>query len=79
MSSASPGTGLRRISVTMVMLGALLFVVYQVLKVREVANIGATGDIGGGLILLLAYALIGIGGVSLLVAYLRGRGERPDR
>jgi len=65
---------LRRLPLRLLMLGALLFVVYHVLKAFEVGKIGAPSDIGGGLILLLAYGLLAVGVVGLLVAFRRGRG-----
>jgi F0F1-type ATP synthase assembly protein I len=79
MSSTSSGTGLRRIAVRLLTFGALLVVVYWVLITLKVGKFGAESDIGGGLILLLAFGVLVAGAISLVVDLLRGRGERPHQ
>lgn len=50
--------------------GILSIALYVVLRVLKVGRIGEPADIGGGFVLLLGCALLGLG----LLAHRRGRG-----
>lgn len=53
--------------------GVTLVLLYWVLAGLEVGKIGAPTDIGGGAILLAAYALSLVGAVGILVSWLDRR------
>jgi len=61
--------------------GLLLVVAYRLLKAYHVGKIGASTDIGGGLIVLLGYALVlvdAVGAVAVLVERRRARHRRDE-
>ena len=67
----TPQPGSRRAPGLMVLGGVLLIGCYAVARHYSLANIGADGDIGGGLLPLLGLVLIVVGAGMLLRRTLR--------
>ena len=78
MSSTGRRSNSRRTSVILVIAGLLMLVLYQLLKVLEVGEIGAPADIGGGLIPLLGLILLVVGLIRLFIDVIRGRSKERD-
>jgi len=57
--------------------GVALVAAYAVLRALDVGKIGDPTDIGGGLILLVGYAVTGVGVLMLVVDVVRRRSHRP--
>ncbi len=53
--------------------GLAMVAVYHLLSALEVGEIGAPTDIGGGLIVLVGYLTVGIGGVMVVRDLRRAR------
>jgi len=65
-----------RWGVGLVALGAVLVVLYYTLKAAEIGQIGAEGDIGGGLIPLAGYLAVAAGLVLTISGLLDRRSRR---
>lgn len=62
----------------LVIVGLLMLALYQLLKTLEIGSIGAPTDIGGGLIPLIGFILLGVGLIRLFIDFLRARGRHRD-
>lgn len=66
----------RTVSILIISAGVLFVIAYWALSLTGVGGIGEEADIGGGLILLVGYALILVGITSLVTIALVGKSRK---
>jgi uncharacterized membrane protein YgdD (TMEM256/DUF423 family) len=71
-----PFGAVRKGSLVTLLAGVILVAAYFALKLLDVGKIGDPTDIGGGVILLVGYALTAIGAVLIARDFLRYRSSR---